>query len=103
MSLMDLETQRQRLRRLRILQVLSMNGIDPIGEGLILKCLSADEDLAFTADNIRSNLDYLEERRLVHITLRTTDRWIAKLSANGRDFLEGIGPKIEGVAHPEEF
>lgn len=103
MSLNELEIQRHRLRRLRILQVLSQNRPDPIGDGLINRCLRHDVDLGFTASNIRNSLDYLLERGLVIITLRTEERWMAKISANGIDFLDGLGPKIEGVAHPEEF
>lgn len=103
MSLHDLEIQRHRLRRLRILQVLSQNRPDPIGDGLISRCLRHDVDLAFTQTNIRNSLDYLFERKLVTITLRTETRWMAKISADGVDFLDGLGPKIEGVAHPEEF
>lgn len=103
MSLMELETQRERLRRLRILQVLSQNRPDPIGDGLINRCLRHDVDLSFTQTNIRNSLDYLAERRLVAITLRTDERWMAKISADGSDFLDGLGPKFEGVAHPEEF
>ncbi len=103
MSLNDLETQRTRLRRLRILQVLSQNRPDPIGDGLIHRCLRNDVDLAFMQSNIRNSLDYLAERKLVTITLRTDERWMAKISADGVDFLDGFGPKFEGVAHPEEF
>lgn len=103
MSLIEMETQRHRLRRLRILQVLSQNRPDPIGDGLISRCLRHDVDLNFTQLNIRNSLDYLFERGLVFITLRTAERWMAKISADGVDFLDGIGPKIEGVAHPEEF
>lgn len=103
MSLTDLETQRDRLRRLRILQVLQQNRPEPVGDGLIGRCLREDIDLGFTQSNIRNNIDYLSERGLVAITLRTPERWIAKISANGVDFLDGLGTKIDGVAHPEEF
>ncbi len=103
MSLTDMEAQRKRLSRLRILQVLALNGTEPTGEGLIGKCLRHDEDLGFTAAGIRSHLDYLGELGFVLITLRTEERWVAKLSAKGRDFLDGLAERPAGVAHPDEF
>lgn len=103
MGLNDLETQRHRLRRLRILQVLQQNRPDPIGDGLIGRCLRDDIDLGFTGPNIRNSLDYLSELGMVTITLRTEERWMAKIAVKGVDFLDGIGEKPAGVAHPEEF
>ncbi len=103
MGLNDMETQRHRLRRLRILQALSQNRPEPIGDGLIAQVLRGDVDLSFTKTNIRNSLDYLFERGLVIITLRTPDRWMAKISADGVDFLDGLGDRHHGVAHPEDF
>lgn len=103
MSLNDLETQRHRLRRLRILQVLQQNRPDPIGDGLIRRCLRDDTDLGFTESNLRNSLDYLAELGMVSITLRNDERWMAKISVKGVDFLDGLGEKPAGVAHPEEF
>ncbi|MDX1491287.1 MAG: hypothetical protein R3332_08370 [Pseudohongiellaceae bacterium] len=103
MSLNDLETQRHRLRRLRILQVLSQNRPEPIGDGLVNRCLRHDVDLGFTASNIRKSLDYLEGHKLVEITMRTEERWMAKISVHGVDFLDGLADEIKGVAHPNEF
>lgn len=103
MSLNDMETQRHRLRRLRILQVLQQNRPDPIGDGLLGRFVREDTDLGFTQLNIRNSLDYLAELDMVRITLRTEERWMAKIAVKGIDFLEGVGDKPQGVAHPEEF
>ncbi|MDF1622511.1 MAG: hypothetical protein P1V33_03455 [Pseudohongiella nitratireducens] len=103
MGLNELESQRHRLRRLRILQTLSQNRPEPVGDGLIAQVLRSDVDLSFTRSNIRNSLDYLSERGLVTITLRTEDRWVAKISADGVDFLDGFGERHHGVAHPDEF
>lgn len=103
MSLIDVEAQRNRLRRLRLLQTLSMNRPHPMGDGLIRQALKADIDLAFTQSSIRKGLEYLQGRSLVEFVTQTEDVWVAKITPDGIDYLEGHGADIAGVARPSEF
>lgn len=103
MSLKNVETQRHRLRRLRILQTLQLNRPNAMGDGLIRQVLKSDIDLAFTQSTIRKGLEYLEGRKLVTIESQDGALWIVKISADGIDYLDGLGDDIDGVARPSEF
>ena len=103
MSLSDLETKRKRLQRLRVLQALNLNRPDPLGDGLIKSLLKDDVDLAFTQGNIRNSIDYLEMRQFVKILSRRDDVWTVCITADGVDYLDGLGEDVEGVARPSEF
>ena len=109
MNLMKLEAQRDRMKRLRILQVLEQVRPEPIGHGMILKVLEDETDLALTSVSVKQALDYLQQRNLVVITSKANSTvdglgpWMAKISADGIDYLDGLGDDIAGVARPQEF
>ncbi|GJM12782.1 MAG: hypothetical protein DHS20C12_11850 [Pseudohongiella sp.] len=103
MSLQDLEAQRHRLRRLRILQTLYMGRPNPMGDGLILQALKGDYDLSFSQSIVRNALDYLEDVNLVQLLKRESDLWVAKISSNGIDYLDGLSDPLPGVAQPGDF
>ncbi|MBW8034206.1 MAG: hypothetical protein FVQ79_00630 [Planctomycetes bacterium] len=99
----NLELQRNRLRRLRVLQILYSDRPEMIGEGMIFQLLRQDADLDPTQDGVRRSLDYLEQRGYVQITNKDSKIWIAKITADGVDYLEGPDPGVQGMAHPSEF
>lgn len=99
----DINKQKIRLQRLRILQVLNMVRPDTLGDGLIRRTLSDELDIAPGIEACRKALDYLEQLGLVKIDTRSEDVWVARILAKGVDFLDGFGDQIAGVAHPDEF
>ena len=103
MSLQQLDLERKRLQRMRVLQTLYNNRPNTTGDGLLRQALKHDIDLGFTHNSIRKSLDYLEQRKLVEITDRTDQAWMAKITADGIDHIDGIGPDVPGVAKPDEF
>ena len=103
MSLLDLETKRKRLQRLRVLQTLNLARPSSMGDGLVKSALIDDVDLDFTHASIRNSFDYLEMRGFVEILQKGKDVWVAKITADGVDYLDGLGKDVEGVARPDEF
>lgn len=53
-----------------------------------------------THQEVRRNLDYLEERVLVRITKDPTDRWAVDLTRTGIDFVEYEIDAQPGIARP---
>lgn len=109
MNMMKLQAQRDRMKRLRVLQVLDQVRPQSIGHGMILKVLEDEPDLELTSISVKQALDYLEQRNLVVITSKANPAvdgpgpWMAKISADGIDYLDGHGDDIAGVARPQEF
>ncbi|CAK0766002.1 hypothetical protein CCP3SC15_330007 [Gammaproteobacteria bacterium] len=82
---MDLELERQKLRRAAIRSVLYSVYPSPMGEGLIFS--SIGRDLTPTHHNLREALIYLRDRKQVNITRRGGIS-IVGLSADGLDRVE---------------
>ncbi len=53
-----------------------------------------------THQEIRRELDYLEERQMVHIKKDPLDRWMVDLTRTGIDFVEYSIDAQPGVARP---
>ena len=54
-----------------------------------------------THQEVRINLDYLEEREMVRITKDAMDRWMVDLTRTGIDFVEYNIDAQPGVARPK--
>ena len=54
-----------------------------------------------THQEVRLNLDYLEEREMVRITKDAMDRWMVDLTRTGIDFVEYTIDAQPGVARPK--
>lgn len=98
----NLEVQRHRLRRLRILQQLYNNRPEQMGDGILYQILKGDPELDPTPVGVRRSLDYLADRKFVSITKRGSS-WLVKITADGVDYLEGDDPGLPGISHPDEF
>ncbi|HED34743.1 MAG TPA: DUF3486 family protein [Gammaproteobacteria bacterium] len=85
---MSTENELNRLRRLRILQVLDRIAPTPMGEVALLNELQVDPQLSPTIEKVRQSLRYLGSVQLVKLISVEEDDWLAaSLSAYGKSFL----------------
>lgn len=100
---LNLNVYRNRLRRLRILQVLHSARPNPVGTGIVAGSLKDDTDLELDTEVIHQVFDYLQQSKLCEITNKTS-KWMAKITPAGIDYLESQnGNDYPGIAHAAEF
>lgn len=101
----DIKANQDRLKRLRVLQILDQVRPEQISESLVTSALKNDRDLNLDTVDIRKALDYLQQRDLATLCKGriNSDPWLAKITADGIDYLDGHGDDIAGVARPQEF
>lgn len=95
---------RARREHLRWLIILTLNNARPIGaaEALILTVAQAEYPDA-TPLELRRELDYLSERRLIDISKTNDGRWCAKLTRYGVDVAEYTIDCEPGIARPAKY
>ena len=95
-----------RIRReaLRWLILLTLNNARPIGayEGPILSVAQSEYPDA-TPLELRRELDYLHDRKLVEIARKPDGRWFAELTRYGVDVAEYTVDCAPGIARPEKY
>lgn len=93
---------RQRRReaiRASILQVLNVSRPAPCSESLLCDVIDGTEEYGVVSfDELRRELDYLEDKKLVRIVDRKARVWLADLTAYGVDVVEGSEPLPAGIA-----
>lgn len=100
---MDLEKAKREELRWRILRVLDAGRPEPVPETIILRALS-DAALSATPSELRRELDYLENRKMVDIHGRgTSPVWTAELTHLGVDLVEYTVPCNPGIARPPKY
>jgi hypothetical protein len=84
--------------------LLSLNNARPIGayEELLLSIVQAIY-LDATAMEVRRELDYLADRRLVDLTKEPGGRWLAELTRYGVDIVEYTVECQPGIARPAKY
>ena len=91
---------------LRWLILSTLNAARPLGAAEML-ILSAISGIPFrvTALDLRRELDYLEERKLVEIdpASKDTPAWHSKLTRYGVDVVEYTVPCDPGIARPKKY
>lgn len=89
---------------MRWLILLTLNNARPVGafEGPILAVAQSEYPDA-TALELRRELDYLEDRKLLAIDRRPDGRWRAELTRHGVDVAEYTVTCEPGVARPEKY
>lgn len=102
MSNIDMKQQEREQSRWLILSVL--NAARPIGtnEGLILSTIHSVLP-GVTQQEIRRELDYLEDRKLVEVSHQHTGVWFGKLTRHGVDVAEYTVPCDPGIARPVRY
>lgn len=93
-----------RREHLRWLVLLTLNNARPIGayEGPVLSVAQSEYPDA-TALEMRRELDYLADRKLVDIDRKPDGRWHAELTRYGVDIAEYTVVCEPGIARPEKY
>ena len=101
---MQVDLARTRRESLRWLILLTLNNARPIGayEGPILAVAQSEYPDA-TALELRRELDYLADRRLVDLRKEPTGRWFADLTRYGTDIAEYTIDCAPGIARPTKY
>ena|SRR5690348_8264558 len=95
--------QRQREEaRWRILRVVDAGRPVPVSEQIVWRVL-ADIKIAFSLNQLRRELAYLRDLRLVEIEGEGTETWFAKLTADGVDVVEYNAKSPAGVGRPRKY
>jgi hypothetical protein len=97
----DMEKAQRETKRWMILQCLYCSRPYGAGEALLLSALS--DSVQITQLELRTELDYLQERELATITGRDTPQWNAKLTRIGVDLVEYTIPCEPGIARPQKY
>lgn len=98
--MIDIAKIRREDIRWHLLQAINLSR--PVGiytEPLLVIVRSVYPDA--THQEVRLNLDYLEEREMVRITKDAMDRWMVDLTRTGIDFVEYTIEAQPGVARPK--
>lgn len=99
---MDLEKNRREVLRWRILQTLDVGRPYPVSEDIMLSTVVGD-DMPLTPRELRRELDYLEDRKLVVITGKDTPSWSTELTRYGVDLVEYTIDCDPGIARPRKY
>ena len=99
---MDMAKARRELNRWNI--ILTLNNARPIGasEVLVLQVVQAIVPDA-SAQEVRRELAYLEERELVKVHREPHGHWHAELTRNGVDLAEYTVDCDPGIARPAKY
>lgn len=99
-----IDAAKVRRESLRWLVLLTLNNARPIGayEGPILAVAQSEYPDA-TPLELRRELDYLADRKLVEVERRPDGRWHAELTRYGVDIAEYTVTCEPGIARPEKY
>lgn len=84
--------------------LLTLNNARPVGafEKIALSVVQAEYPDA-TQNEVRRELDYLDERNLISIDKKPDGRWFAEIGRYGIDVVEYTVPVEPGIARPEKY
>jgi len=99
---MDIERHLKETLRWRILQALDAGRPYAISEDVILTAVSGD-DMPITHRDLRREMDYLEDRKLLKVNGKGTARWTAELTHYGVDVVEYTVECFPGIARPPKY
>ena len=100
----QIDTAKIRRESMRWLVLLTLNNARPIGayEGPILSVAQSEYPDA-TAMELRRELDYLEDRKLIILRKEPSGRWFADLTRYGTDIAEYTIDCAPGIARPAKY
>jgi hypothetical protein len=99
--MIDMEKARREEMRWLILQALY--AAQPIGTSEAIIKNAIEPVLEATVTQIRDQLDYLAERKLITVTRRDTPVWFAKINRYGIDLVEYTVDCDPGIARPKQW
>ncbi len=95
----DIEQAKRESVRWYILLTLHAGAPDALPEELLLRTLDG-ADYPLTLRELRVQLDYLEDRRLVRVQGQGVNPWVAELTHHGTDIVEYAVECLPGIARP---
>lgn len=98
----DLEAARTAVARWRILVTLNAGRPAPVSEGIIHRTLG-ESDMTLSPMELRRELAYLEDRKLVIIRHREGPTWSAELTHHGIDVVEYTVDCHPGIDRPKKW
>lgn len=103
MSDIDLARAQREAARWRILRILDSGRPMPVSEIIVLRALN-DASLRLSPAELRRELDYLENRKLVELIGKDREPvWSAELTGLGVDVVEYTVDCKPGIARPPKF
>ena len=101
---MQIDQAKVRREALRWLILLTLNNARPIGafEGPVLAVAQSEYPDA-TPLELRRELDYLDERKLVKLIKRPDGKWFSELTRYGIDVAEYTIECDAGIARPAKY
>lgn len=99
---MDMERNRREAIRWHILVAVNSGRPEPVAEPLVLSAIQSIP-IECTARELRRELGYLEDRRLVSLKRLEGAPWVAELTRHGVDFVEYTIEAEPGIARPKKY
>jgi hypothetical protein len=99
---MDMEKTRRESIRWHIMVCANSGAPHPVAETLILSAIQSIP-VECTALELRKQLDYLEDRKLLALERHEGAPWTASLTRHGTDFVEYTIPAEPGIARPKKY
>jgi len=99
---MDPEKKRIEVLRWRILQTLDVGRPYPVSEDVIVATVGG-EDMPVTPRELRREIGYLEDRKLVAISGKDKACWSAELTHHGVDVVAYTVECLPGIARPVKY
>ncbi len=96
---LDLKKSMTEVVRWYLLVALDAGRPLPVNEDILVRALN-DASLPVTHSDLRRELDYLRDRKLIEVTGEDSDRWEASLTALGVDVVEYTTDCRPGIARP---
>lgn len=99
----DMEKSQREESRWRVLRALDAGRPHPVAETIIFRALH-DIALSATPHQLRRELTYLEERKLIEVIGKDDSAtWLAKLTRHGIDVVEYTVACEAGIARPKKY
>lgn len=99
---LDIVQKRKEDARWRILRILDSGRPIAVSELIIWRVLT-DVHIPFSLNDVRREMDYLQDRKLIVIEGVDSDIWFGKLTHDGIDVVEYTVPVEPGIARPRKW
>jgi hypothetical protein len=99
---MDMEKARREQIRWLVMVAVNAGRPEPVAEPLILSAIQG-VPVQCTALELRRELDYLEDRKLLLLDRHEGAPWTAELTRHGVDFIEYTIAAEPGIARPKKY
>lgn len=99
---MDMDRARRESIRWHIMVAVNSGRPEPVAEPLVLSAIQSIP-IECTALELRREMDYLADRRLLDLKRLEGAPWLAELTRHGVDFVEYTIAAEPGIARPKKY